>query len=514
MKKNYLIIGLLFIQTVINAQSFSWLQIPIIDITGGPNMITYPSASDNQGNTFVCGYKDSPFPSNKSQSNLFLTKYDQNGIVLFSKTLSGNLHAHKLETDDVGNLYLSIIYLSTINIDTFTLTNEEIAKHPLLIKLDPNGNYLWHKIIPGESNNLFSAIAIDSNQNLYIGYGDYINSYIEKIDKSNGATLQTITQTQVSKITSIDVDSIGNIYAAGSCAEVDANFNGTSSPAMDLYTTYITKYNANGEMQWVKFLEDIICPDPIVKVNSPNEVYLSSELHGNFEFDSILAEGPINSSDFFIARLNENGNFLWVKEVPGSGSVYPGWRNFLEIDTQGNIYFGGNTRGAIQWNETISTTSDGFNNDIIILKYNPSGNLIWAKTAGGNLFDYLHGISLLPDGNLIITGISTGNTTYDPIIYNPISENFYPFVTRLNQPSLDLPIKEVISTMVFPNPAKENITIQTYLQNGVATLHNILGQKLKSILVTASETTVDISELAVGTYFLKLNSQVIKVIKE
>jgi len=75
-------------------------------------------------------------------------------------------------------------------------------------------------------------------------------------------------------------------------------------------------------MQWTKYIEDITCPSPIVKARTPNEVYFSSELFDSFPFDTIIPEGPIGGfSDFFLAKLNQTGNFIWVKEVPAIFSL-------------------------------------------------------------------------------------------------------------------------------------------------------------------------------------------------
>ncbi len=514
MKQNYFLKALLLINTVIYAQNFSWLQTPNINLPGNPSLTSYPSASDNQGNTFVCGYKDTPFSYNRVQSNLVLMKYNSSGTLLFSKTLTGDLHAHKLQTDNDGNVYVALDFLTNLSIDNFNLASELFVENPLLIKFSSNGDFLWHKTLAGEFTNHFAALAIDHNQNLYIGYDDYSSSHVEKIDKNTGETLQTIEQNGVKIISSISVDNESNIYVAGSCAEINAEYNGTPFPAIHQYNTYITKYNPAGQMQWTKYVEDITCPNPIVKARTPDEVYFSSDLFGNFTFDAITAEGPMNGyTDFFLARLNNSGNFVWVKEVPGMGSANPGLSNYLDFDSDGNIYFGGSTRHVIQWNETVSTNVSTMNEDILILKYNPSGDILWAKTAGGNSFDMLHGITILPDESLVVTGIAHGNTTFEPLSHSASSQ-YYPFVARLSQSALALPENNLQPIVVYPNPVKNMLTIQSNVQNGVATLYNMLGQTIQNFAVSSNETTIDVSELALGTYVLKLNSSVVKVIKE
>lgn len=515
MKKNYLIIAFLFALNVLNSQTFEWLKTPTIDFNTSPDMVTYTSASDGQGNTFVCGFKDTPFSYNRVQGNLSLIKYDSNGNELFSKTLTGDLHAHKLQTDSEGNVYAAITFLTNISIGTFIHSQPLFVENPVLVKFNANGDYLWHKMIPGEFTNHFTSIAMDTNQNLYIGYDDYNNSIIEKIDTTNGATLQTITQTQVNLVSSISVDNEGNIYAAGSCADLNADFNGTDAPAPHVYTVYVVKYNPNGQMQWVKYIEDITCPSPIVKAKSPNEVYFSSQLFDSFAFDNITPEGPVDGfADFFLSKLNASGQFQWVREVPGIGSADVGNSNFLDVDSNGNIYLAGNTRFTIEWNTTVVTDTNGPNYELLVVKYNPSGEVIWAKTAGGTSYDQSHGVSLLPDASVIIIGIIRGDAIFEPIQHTSTTVNYYPFVAKMNQSTLSLPETSIGTVTVYPNPSKETVTISTINYTGVGVFYNLLGQKMKSIAITANETSVDISEMALGTYFLKIENQVVKVVKQ
>jgi hypothetical protein len=48
-------------------------------------------------------------------------------------------------------------------------------------------------------------------------------------------------------------------------------------------------------------------------------------------------------------------------------------------------------------------TSAG-NQDIFIVKYDPAGNVIWAKSAGGTGIDYGRGITCDKFGNIYVTG--------------------------------------------------------------------------------------------------------------
>jgi hypothetical protein len=516
MMKKYTIGIILLASLHLQAQQFEWLATPAITFGLNPDGIGYPSASDAQGNTFVCGFKDNAMPYTDVFGNVWLLKYDSNGQVLFSKTINGTVCPYTMKVDSSGNLYIAAAYINEITVDNLHITTDFQGVKPILLKFNSTGELLWSKPITMEWVESFKSLAIDSNQNVYIGYHNYGDSYIEKLD-ANGNSLMLITQTDVRSLSSIDIDTEGNIYGAGSCAEMNVSFNGTPIVNLLPYNTYLVKYNPTGQFQWMHFVEDVTCPEPKVVVRTPDEVYFSSYLFGEFAFGSITSEGPLNGSfnDFFLAKLNAVGEYQWVREVPGNGQVEIGNRNFLTLDTEGNPYLATKTRGTIQWSPTINTQSTGFGSDILVLKYNPLGELQWTKMAGGTSEDRADGISVLPNGSIILTGMVYGTVAFDALTHSESGSTSYPYVTKISTATLGNPTAEIPSAVVvYPNPAAATITLHTSGYRGEARLYTVLGQELKTVTITADETNIDISAFESGTYFLRLdNQQVSRIIK-
>ena len=229
-------------------------------------------------------------------------------------------------------------------------TNENQA----IIKFDINGNLIWFKNITETIGDYgpIHALTTDNFNTIYIGYDNFNNSYITKFD-ALGTNLSTIVQNHVNVISSIAVDDLGNIYSAGGCAASNATFAGVSANPNMTYSTYATKYNSSGVHQWTRFVQDITCSNPIIIAKNQDNVYFSSKLFGFYTFGSLTASGISSSSqgDFFISKLNSNGIFQWVQEVPGTGSsnVFPGKNKFLNVDVEGNVVFVGKTKGTINW---------------------------------------------------------------------------------------------------------------------------------------------------------------------
>ena len=101
----------------------------------------------------------------------------------------------------------------------------------------------------------------------------------------------------------------------------------------------------------------------------------------------------------------------WVATYPGTGSGY----NFPKksaIDKDGNFIVAGN-----------SDSTHGY--DYIVLKYSPSGNLIWKQryNGTGNSYDYLIGMVLDDSGNVYVTGESDDGAALGGINWVTIKYN-------------------------------------------------------------------------------------------
>ncbi|MCK9320769.1 MAG: T9SS type A sorting domain-containing protein, partial [Bacteroidales bacterium] len=66
-------------------------------------------------------------------------------------------------------------------------------------------------------------------------------------------------------------------------------------------------------------------------------------------------------------------------------------------------------------------------------------------------------------------------------------------------------VKENIDFIVYPNPAKDNITITTkQLEGGILSLYDIMGKEILRRRINNDETILDINSLKAGIYILKV----------
>ncbi|MEO8762238.1 MAG: SBBP repeat-containing protein [Bacteroidia bacterium] len=86
--------------------------------------------------------------------------------------------------------------------------------------------------------------------------------------------------------------------------------------------------------------------------------------------------------DAYLVKFDANGNRIWATYYGGTQSEYP---SSLAIDANGNIYMAGYTSGStigIAYNG-FQNTFGGGNSDNFLVKFDASGNRIWATYYGG-----------------------------------------------------------------------------------------------------------------------------------
>jgi hypothetical protein len=138
---------------------------------------------------------------------------------------------------------------------------------------------------------------------------------------------------------------------------------------------------------------------------------------GTIDFDPNQGVNNLTSSgsdDMYILKLDNLGNFLWVKKIGGSGSDII---SDMVINSQGDIIFAGYFQNNVDFDPGVGTfnlTAAG-QEDFIIEKLDNNGNFIFCKVVSGPFSDVISNLSLDSSGNIYSTGWFTGsNTDFDP----------------------------------------------------------------------------------------------------
>lgn len=109
--------------------------------------------------------------TNSGAEDIFILKLDVNGNPLWTKNNngSGSDYSNHISVDVHGNSYITgSFYSPTISFSSFTFTNASSGTNDLFItKYDPNGNVLWSKSYGGVWTDVANSSLVDADGNLY-----------------------------------------------------------------------------------------------------------------------------------------------------------------------------------------------------------------------------------------------------------------------------------------------------------------------------------------------------------
>ncbi len=505
-------------------QQYEWVRAHQLDYSMNPAMIQTSTTTDDDNCVYMWSMRNFKYIyGTKAFGDLALTKYDASGNEIYAKTIYG--HGSIITMKDDGQKY---VYLLGIMRSNLGFWGSSIMGHGggddseyFLARISPQGEPELMLNIDG----LFqtpvyniSTFSFNNQGNLLLGWASPWASYITEISVE-GDSLSSMVQENVPLISGIATNSSGEIFTTGSCAGPLATFAGVAHEPEFGYNRYIAKYNADGDVQWVRYVEDITCNFPTIQCDDNGNVYYADLLHIETQFGSHTANGPEWVYDYFLTRLNADGEYQWVKEVPVqsqiAGDASLGANHSLTIDNQGNPILCGFQRGTIDWGNGIVSEAETYY-DYFMIKYDPEGNVQWVKNGGGKGYDTFHELAISDDGSIYASGIAHDTIYLDNIIH--YEEGWlYPVLVRVTDQLTgvtvnDIPADHLLS--VYPNPATGTMCLR-YLIYGsgylISDLFGVSGNLIKRIVekeVSAGmyEFTVDISGLPAGVYFIRSHS--------
>jgi hypothetical protein len=522
--------------------------------------------ADGSGNVYVTGafmsstiifgsYTLTNTASFGSNNNVFVTKYDPTGNVVWAKNFGGTTAFNGsgigkgIDIDGSGNLYITGTFFGTgMTFGSTTLTNTDAtgAGEIFLTKLDGSGNVIWAKSAGGVNADGPNSIKVDGN-NIYItgifastsitfgsttlnltpfvGTPTY-DIFIAKYDSSGNLVWAKKEGTAANESSnSITTDTGGNVYIAGTFYLPSITFGSITLTASAATNLFLVKYDASGTVIWAKTATitgggnhgaTAISTDP-----SNNVYFTGSFISPTISFGSITLTRIGTTLNYFIAKYDASGTAIWAKnagDILGTISSGTGIAN----DASGDVYVTGNFEGKYMvfgTDSVVNNNTAGNNEDVFIAKYNTAGTLQWAKSAGGTYLDRPNDFCLNGIGEAIITGQSQSNPiTFGSILvaghvgYSDLFVAKLGAITGIIETSLDNKIN------IYPNPNNGVFYLKSEILISQVEILNILGEKIWTHYNPYHQylNEIALTNLPAGTYFViitdKIKNQITKKI--
>ncbi len=291
------------------------------------------------------------------------------------------------------------------------------------------GQQTWVKVLGGATaDNAYSIIEANNGGYIICGLTNSFSdkdfdAWVVKVDQAWNIIWQTtLGGTNFDSCNSIVQTYDGNYLLAGTTWSFGA---GSSD-------YFITKINNNGEVIWAKTYggTEYDFSHRVIQTNDGNYIVIGrSWSFGN------------SNGDIWIIKINSSGEIIWQKSY-GTSYLDTSY-SIIETSDNGYLITGGswskenqsdvivikiNNNGDIVWQKmygggdfdysysSIQTGDSGYiiigttksfgagDSDCLIFKIDSTGNIEWQKALGGTNFDYLYTIKEVSDGNYISIG--------------------------------------------------------------------------------------------------------------
>jgi hypothetical protein len=228
-----------------------------------------------------------------------------------------------------------------------------------------------------------------------------------------------------SQITS---DESGNIYLIGSFNDT-ATFGSETLTSFGERDIYITKMDTDGNLIWVSQAGGISTDIGIdIETDNDGNIYITGSFWDTIQFGS-LSLTSFGANDIFIAKLDSDGNWLWVAQ---GGGISEDMVSSIAIDDNCNAYITGGFFNDIIFG-TYSLNNNGYGN-LYIAIIDSNGTWQWANQIDeGTTHVFGQNISIVNDGNLMVTGsFYEGSVSFGPYTLINNSYNQTIFVAKMD----------------------------------------------------------------------------------
>jgi hypothetical protein len=326
-------------------------------------------------------------------------------------------------------------------------TPPSVAKALVPLATDPGSNTgtaLWSKKIGSLGQDAARAVAIDEQGNVAVtGYvatgadfGDGkavetkdLDAFVAKYGP-DGTLAWAVTFGGKGEDVGngVTFDGSGNVIVVGLFAsEMQVGESKLASQGSD--DVFFAKFSPDGAPLWARMFggnDSDVAYDVAAR---PNGNLLVT---GSFQ-GTVLRPAPDEpmtskgNEDIYILELDPRGGLIWVQSY---GAAMKDFGQRVALDPVGNVVVYGEYGGDVSFGGP-SLPSEG-NQDLFLLKLDPSGKHLWSQRFGGVFNELGLGLGVDPSGNIAITGSFDNEIAFGPDKLTSQGESDV-FVAKFNQ---------------------------------------------------------------------------------
>ncbi|MEA3504367.1 MAG: T9SS type A sorting domain-containing protein, partial [Bacteroidota bacterium] len=427
----------------------------------------------------------------------------------------------------------------SITIEGETISPETEGEADVLIaKFTADGELVWlqNQTTPVTS----TSIAVSSNKfytsgtfrntmeingEEYVSYG-YQDAYLCSYDVNGDLNwVLTAGGEGMEYLSIVSTDGFDNAYWSG-----EFTSDGTMNFIDEVIETeptdghvYLSKITPDGELDWLRRFgndsddsgwDNYNCWPTDIITTDEGITYLKGWNGDGVYFGDILLENSFEdgSYSYFVGKFASDGEPIWINTIAEKSYGFD--YNNMDIDIDGNIYFGAEARDDIRFDETLYEPEGS---DLFIAKYSNDGEFVWAKTLIGEIGDnnFIASVCEMDGTSLYFAGNIENKLIFNDNTYH--SAELSGFVAMLGTYEED-DIEELQKCKfnIYPNPTHSGlINIENKKNNKYQlSIYDISGNIILEKSINQKRKEISLKNLSKGVYIFLINDSITTGIKK
>ncbi|NBC05916.1 MAG: hypothetical protein GVY26_01845, partial [Bacteroidetes bacterium] len=170
---------------------------------------------------------------------------------------------------------------------------------------------------------------------------------------------------------------------------------------------FLARVRADGQLRWAqRFSGDGLKQIGDIRSTADGGLVMAGYFENDLQLgDSLLiSAAEPGSTSLFVARFNGDGGLQWVQQAGNTGNTRV---EAMALAPDGTIAVGGNFDGTFSLAGS-ALDAGFFDTDVFVAAFSADGTPLWARDAGGVVFDDLKALTVDSSGHIYITGDITG----------------------------------------------------------------------------------------------------------
>ncbi|MEX2233099.1 MAG: gliding motility-associated C-terminal domain-containing protein [Cyclobacteriaceae bacterium] len=346
------------------------------------------AAHDRFGNVYVVGsYFTDGFTLGSNTFTLpvggagaFIAKFDKNNSLVWATSPSTGYRAfaREIEVDANDNVVVAGDFDTSVSFECITLQGSG-RSDIFVVNFMQDGTPVWATASTGVDDSGVAGLSMSPNGNIIL-----IATFVEKSDVTRD-------------LTEPDVTMGGVPVKTGAVDQVNAG-----------YDSFIAAIRPDGTVAWTQGIGgdgneyDYVCG---VATDSANNVIVTGFFSSpQISFDGHIVHKFAVSENYFLAKINPEGQTLWVRETEG-GINQSGWG--VATDPDHNIFVAGRFYGDAKFG--LITLQGKGDADVFVAKFTPEGTNLNAISIGNDNFDAGSDVEVNSKGQVLVSAYYNSN---------------------------------------------------------------------------------------------------------